>query len=480
MYDTVVDLGGGFVGSVLWMVSHYAGLPTQASGMRDYWLSRGLQDLGRDIRLLTSGHSARRRPWHPSVEGEGGFKVTTIPGPSTDPRGQHRTGFPRFSRSAWPPTSAGQQPAVDVTFTTTIAATTEAFVNPVAAQLAARGHCVQLITGDREPEADYAHTSAVLPMHRGMSPSADVNSLWRWVSHLRSTRPRMIVAGTPKASLLGLTAARIAGVPARVYVIHGAVWDGASGHRRRILEAADRAAIASSTHQLAVSDSLARLIYARGLSPRMPTVVGSGSLSGVDVQAFSPGDSTERSRTQMCFIGRLNRDKGVDVLIRTLDRVREQVDASLTVVGGIDTSAPPHPATLAALERHPHVNWVGEVSDVRPFLRQSSVLLFPTSREGLGQVVLEAQACGVPVVAWRVTGVIDAVRDGFTGILVPFGDEEGLAASAVTLLASPDLHREMASNGRRWVVDRFERGSVVKSNVGLLEKFILSNEPLHD
>lgn len=360
---------------------------------------------------------------------------------------------------------------VDVVFTTTIARTTESFVNPVAAELAARGNRVQLIAGDREPAADYLHTSVVLPMHRGISPGADAGSLGRWVSHLRSVNARMIVAGTPKASLLALTAARIAGVPSRVYVIHGAVWDGATGHRRRILEAAERATIANSTHQLAVSDSLARLIHARGLSRRMPDVLGSGSFCGVDTERFIPqGQPAGPARPVMCFIGRLNRDKGIDVLVRTLERVREYVDASLTVVGGLDPTAPPDAATVELLARHAHVNWVGEVTDVAEHLRAASVLLFPTTREGLPQVALEAQACGVPVVSWRVTGVIDAVRDGFTGLLVPFGDEEALAAAAVELLTNTARHNRMSANARQWAVARFERRMVASRTAAYIER----------
>lgn len=361
---------------------------------------------------------------------------------------------------------------VDVVFATTIASSTEAFVNPTAAELAARGYRIHLITGDREPKADYPHTSGVLPMNRRISPAADLGSLGRWVSHLNATKPQMVVAGTPKASLLALTAARIVGVPTRVYVIHGAVWDGVTGSRRRILEAAERATVATSTQQLAVSDSLARLIYARGLARRMPDVVGSGSFCGVDVDRFVPTDSPAGSHLTMCFVGRLNRDKGIDVLLRTLDRVREHVDATLTIVGGLDGTSPPAPNVVSALIGHPHVTWVGRVADSAPHLKQAAILLFPTAREGLGQSVLEAQSCGVPIVSWRVTGVVDAVRDGFTGSLVRYGDEDALARSAIQLLTDPVLRSRLAANARAFVVDRFERSAVVSRNADFLEALV--------
>lgn len=356
-------------------------------------------------------------------------------------------------------------------FATTVAQTTEGFVNPVAAEMVARGYDVHLVTGDRTPNAPYPHTSAILPMNRGISPSADVRSLRHWVSYLRATRPRMVVIGTPKASLLGLTAARLSGVPTRVYVIHGAVWDGASGRRRRLLEGTERATIGASTHQLAVSDSLARLISARRLASRPPDVLGSGSFSGVDVREFGPAPTINPpGPLEMCFVGRLNRDKGIDVLLDVLDLVREHADVRLRIAGGVDDTAPPPASTMTRITEHRYVTWVGEVSDVRPHIHSASLLLLPTAREGLPQVALEAQACAVPVVSWRVTGVVDAVQDGFTGLLVSYGDREALGNAARLLLTNDALRLKLSANAREWVVDRFDRQVVAPRSASYLEQ----------
>lgn len=354
----------------------------------------------------------------------------------------------------------------------TTAAESMGFVNPVAGELARRGHTIHLVSGDRAPDGGFAHSRAVLPMSRGISPKVDMRSLALWVDYLRNVRPRMIIAGTPKASLTSLVAARMAKVPVRVYVIHGAVWDGASGSRRCVLEGAERVTIAASTHQLAVSDSLARLIRARRLSRRIPEVLGAGSFCGVDLSRFYPPVLGDQQNLSMCFVGRLSRDKGIHRLIRILDQVRDHLNVSLTVIGGVDRSAPPDDEILESLARHPNVDLIGHVPDVGDYLRQSSLMLLPTSREGLPQAVLEAQACGVPVVSWRVTGVVDAVQDGFTGILVPFGDESAMAKAAVELLTNSKVQHRMASNAREWIEERFERSSVVAANVRYLENLV--------
>jgi glycosyltransferase involved in cell wall biosynthesis len=360
----------------------------------------------------------------------------------------------------------------DILLATTAAMTTEAFVQPVARELTRRGHRLHLVCGDRIPEVEVSASTAVVAMNRGMSPTQDLASLRAWVSHLKEIRPRMVVAGTPKASLLALTAARITKVPTRVYVIHGAVWDGSTGVRRRILESAEKATLSASTAQICVSDSLARLIHARGLQSSAPAVVGSGSFCGVDTTRFRPGPSEENRTPTLTFIGRLHRDKGIDALLRVFNAVRQELGARLLVVGGLDTTLPPDDATMRTLTSDPDIEWTGEQPDVLPFLQASDLLLFPTRREGLPQVPLEAQACGVPVVSWRVTGVVDAVRDGFTGTLVPFGDEAALAGAVITLLRDQNTRRVMADNARSWVETRFSESLVAANNADFLESLL--------
>lgn len=345
----------------------------------------------------------------------------------------------------------------------------EAFVLPVAAAMAARGHRVHLATGDRPAVSTFAEGTHVVPMNRGMSPKHDARALAFWVSYLRALQPDMVVAGTPKASLLCLVAARIARVPTRVYIIHGAVWDGAVGKRRALLESTERIAIAASTHQVAVSQSMADLVRSRGLCRRTPFVIGAGSFCGVDTERFTPTTSSPLEPPTIIFVGRLNRDKGIDTLLRVLDTVRQHVDVSLTIVGPLDETAPPDATTVSDVIHHLSVNWTGPVDDVVGHLRHASAFVLPTAREGLSQSLLEAQSAGIPVVAWRVTGVVDAVEDGVTGILISRGDENAMASAVLRLLRDAGTRQQMAIAGRTRMVENFEQRSVVVKNVAFLE-----------
>ena len=103
--------------------------------------------------------------------------------------------------------------------------------------------------------------------------------------------------------------------------MHGAVWDRAVGRRRVLLETAERATLAASTHQLAVSRSLADLVAARGLAKQPPAVLGAGSVLRSGHESVS-APQADRDPRRCIYIGRVNRDKGIDVLVRVFREVK--------------------------------------------------------------------------------------------------------------------------------------------------------------
>jgi glycosyltransferase involved in cell wall biosynthesis len=115
---------------------------------------------------------------------------------------------------------------------------------------------------------------------------------------------------------------------------------------------------------------------------------------------------------------------------------------------------------------------IDHVRDVRPYLAAADLLVLPTRREGLPNVVLEAAAMGVPSVTTTATGAIDSVADGETGILVPPDDPHALAAAISALLKDPGLRRQMGESARRRVVTMFGPGDVAKAicNLAITER----------
>lgn len=110
------------MGQVLWMINHYAALPSEPGGTRHYWLGRGLQDLGCDVRIIRSGPTRPpRRPWDPQVQVVDGLEVTTMPGPASTVRGVERVrSWAGFSAWLQMPTATRHLPKPDVVLGSTV------------------------------------------------------------------------------------------------------------------------------------------------------------------------------------------------------------------------------------------------------------------------------------------------------------------------------------------------------------------------
>ncbi|MDQ1250154.1 MAG: hypothetical protein QG597_4533 [Actinomycetota bacterium] len=390
-----------------------------------------------------------------------------------------------------------------ITFAVTAAPSLAVIVGHVD-NLAELGWHVDVVVGEPVDRALFPRADVhVLPMSRGASPLADTRSLAKWTALLRRLRPDVLVAANPKASVLALTAARIVGVPHRVWWVWDLRHHSRTGRvRRRVQLAADRLA----TVTVAGSSSLADAVVAAG-ARRRPLVLGFGAVAGVDLDVFfpadaapdapfdavirrldaappgsaaTPGDSaatpggspaTAAVPVALCA-GRLGGDKGLGFLTEIWPQVQVAVPEARLVIAGESDPLDPPGAALEFLAARPGVTCVGYVDDLADLLRHATVLLEPTAHDWLPEVVLEASAVGVPTVGWDVAGQRDAVADHETGYLLPTGDIAGFIDATTTLLADPDLARRMGLAARDWVAGRFERSAVEDLFAELVEGLI--------
>ncbi len=296
-----------------------------------------------------------------------------------------------------------------------------------------------------------------IPMRRAISPLGDLVALAIWCRVLRKLAPDVIVAATPKAGMLAMLAARICRIPVRKLHVWGCRWDGQRGVRALLARWGDRVACASASEVIAVSEGVRALLLSRRITGKPVRLIGSGGSKGVDLERFSPRprSATRSSNAVIGFAGRLARDKGLMFLPPMLRRVREAIPgAQLVLAGAPDEADPECLEIMRELRSMQSVRFVGETSDMPSFLRSIDVLCFPSLREGLPNVVIEAAACGVPTVGWEVTGLPDSVIDGETGYLVPLGDVAALSRRIVELLAAPELREKLGGHGREFVEAR--------------------------
>lgn len=357
----------------------------------------------------------------------------------------------------------------------------------IAALLEAGMH-VTVVTSPG-PELDRLPRHPNLRIHtllipRSISPKADFLATLNLFRLLKQLSPQIVHSTTPKAGLIAAIAGFMASVPIRLHTFTGQPWLNLRGALRMAARQSDRLIGWLSTRCYADSLSQSKFLVKEGLLPvNKICVVGEGSLSGVDVDRFDREkvglETRERVRKELgissktpvlLFIGRIARDKGIRELLTAAEQLHSQaVDFSLLLLGPMDDEAGGHSSiSRPELEGPSYLHYLGYSAVPEEFIAASDVLCLPSYREGFGTVVIEAAAMGVPTVGTHITGLVDAVVDGETGILVAVRDALALANALRTLIEKPDLRIRLGEQARSRARECFSSDRV---NAALLAEY---------
>jgi glycosyltransferase involved in cell wall biosynthesis len=197
---------------------------------------------------------------------------------------------------------------------------------------------------------------------------------------------------------------------------------------------------------------------------------------GVDTELLSPDSTSGRQTTEgalipvIGFVGRLARVKGQHVFLQAARRVLDLgIDAMFAIVGeGEEERALRKLAMTLDLESN--VTFSPHMPNRRELYRTFDIVIVPTLKAGVGSCALEAMSMGKPVIASAVGELLHIIEDGKTGLLVPEGDEEALAAGMVELIRNPDLSRALGSQARDRITAQFALTPMVKSTQQFYEE----------
>lgn len=218
---------------------------------------------------------------------------------------------------------------------------------------------------------------------------------------------------------------------------------------------------------VAMSREISREFEAAGVAPERVAFIP----HGVDTERFSPASPGEREplrhelglpsgATILTYTGRLLRGKGLEFLLRAFAGLAVRGPVHLLVVGsGLGQALSVEPelhATVEALGLRSRVTFTGRVDDVAPYLRASDVFVFPSLFEALGLSLVEAAACGLPLVGSRTGGIVDVIAHGRSGLLVEPGDVGSLGSALLTLVEDPALRTRLGREARRTACERFD------------------------
>lgn len=307
-----------------------------------------------------------------------------------------------------------------------------------------------------------------VPMERQISLFKDIASLWQLYRVFRKEKPRMVHSMTPKAGLLCMMAAWLAGVPVRIHTFTGLVFPTSSGIKKRVLMATDWLTCACATHIIPEGEGVKRDLLENGITKKPIRVLGYGNCRGIDMEWYNPAivePAEPRNEDLVTYvsIGRLVGDKGINELVEAFVRLNsEEPNTRLILVGPEEQDLDPLKAeTLQLIKNTKSIITVGFQKDIRPYLAQSDVNILASYREGFPNVVIEAGAMGLPQIVTDINGANEIIIEGENGIIIPPRNSEVLYCAMKKMLDG-NYRQSMASKARKMIESRYEQSFVRK------------------
>lgn len=320
--------------------------------------------------------------------------------------------------------------------------------------------------------------TAIPTLVRNPSPLKDWQALRDLTQCFRARQYHIVHTHTSKAGFIGRWAAHRAGTPIIIHTPHGHIYDGYfRSLTARVYLALERRA-ARWTDRMVCLTGNEKAVYEK-LSIGDPAKY-TEIFSGIDLSAFK-NIAAERDAVREEFaipknafvvggVGRLERVKGFTYLIGAARALSESIPDLHVLIAGDGAERQRLRTEAAALGSRVH--FTGMRADIARLMAGMDILAVPSLNEGMGRVVLEAGASGLPVIAARVGGLPDVVEDGVTGILVPPRNPAALAEALASLASAPERRTAMGAAARRKVVPAFGLEAMVARIEALYEELI--------
>ena len=330
-------------------------------------------------------------------------------------------------------------------------------------------------------EEGFSFHSIPLEKH-GKSLLGELKLIFSLCSLFLSIKPDLLHLVTIKPILYGGIAAKLTRVPTVVSAVTGLgiIFVGA-GWRHRIIRFFVR-----QIYRLSLSHKNQMVIFqnpddqaycvSKKIVSDHKTVVIKGS--GVDMQLYAPSLKRSSSTRQkiVLFAGRMLWEKGVGDFVEAARMLRSRQVVARFVLVGLPVSwnkSSVKEEDLLAWHNEGAVEWWGQRDDMLEVFSQASIACLPSAYgEGVPKFLIEAAACGLPIVTTDSPGCREIVKDGANGFLVPVGNAEGLADALKELILNEGLRDAMGQAGRQLAKAEFSEELVVRQTLGVYESLL--------
>ncbi len=314
-----------------------------------------------------------------------------------------------------------------------------------------------------------------IPMDREIAPFSDLVAIFRLTCFLMEYRPDIIHSSTPKAGIIACIASFLARIPLRFHTFTGQRWATLQGLSNKILKLIDFLIIKLNSETLADSPSQVEYLKSYGLSP--VSCLLKGSYGGVDLIKFSPDKKNKFNQEQRkklgisdqariaLFLGRVNKDKGVDDLIEVFHKsFKNLTDSYLLFVGPYEKENNPiSDENEKIMMGHANIKFLGMKNDPVPYLAMADFLVLPSFREGFGTVVIEAAGMEIPTLGRKIPGLVDSILHQESGLL--FDSIQEFEEQLVKLFREPLFCKKLGKSARPHALKYFDSKILAKSQL---------------
>jgi glycosyltransferase involved in cell wall biosynthesis len=312
----------------------------------------------------------------------------------------------------------------------------------------------------------------IIPFTRKITPFKDLYCLWLLYRLFKKEKPDIVHSHTPKAGLLSMIAAKLAGVKIRIHTVAGMPYMVAEKSKKKLLITMEKLTYRWATEVWPNSQSLFDFMLSEKLVDESKVkIIGFGSTNGVDLNKFNRDTLSENHLIAATIriapsendylilaIGRLVKDKGIEELVKAFLSSRLVKYGKLVLLGSFEQELNPiDDEIVRKIQDHPRIVQIEWTDHVSHYLAMADLLVHASHREGFPNVLLEAGAMQVPIICSDIIGNIDLVTHRKTGLVFPVKNSEILKEALEFAFVKRDYMQSLADNLYKEIVEKFPR-----------------------
>ncbi len=314
-----------------------------------------------------------------------------------------------------------------------------------------------------------------VPFRRNISIFYDIITLIILVIKFKKEEFNISYSISPKGGFLSSISSFFVGTPVRIHTFTGQVWKTKKGVLKMILIKIDKLISYCSTALIIDSKSQKNFLLKKNIIDKEKSVVlGHGSISGVDLKKFKPSNKSRneirkkynisKNNVIFLYLGRINRDKGLEELVRAFENLRSNKKIVLWIVGNDEENLKKMIMDKQNIRFFPFTN------TPEKFMQAADVFCLPSKREGFGTSVIEAGACSTTSIGSNIYGITDSIVNGKTGLLHKLNNVRDIANKMNKLANNHKLRKHMGIEARKRVINKFDQNHASLNLLNYIKK----------